>query len=113
MNRFQNIILRFGLTAIILVNIYYALGINYLSNGVQSPVGADAVSVYSSGEILMPILTLEDPSEIKNTGQFVSVYLKHSYLAKENDHPARLTLKIIGIAAVLYLLAGFAQKKSY
>ena len=106
MNSLQRTILRVGLVIVILVNIFYALGLNYVTNSAQHSVNSGAVAVYSSGEQLVPIEDYKATTGFTNTEQFVSVYLKHHYLTTISGSVAKLTLAVIAITGLGYFVAG-------
>ena len=111
MNKAQRIVLRGGLSAVVLVNLFYASGINYVSNGVQHVVASDVVSVYTPSEssttATVPVQTLAGkPPDVHfaATGQRVAVYLRNNYCASEGS--ARPTLMLLAVAWLLFWFAG-------
>lgn len=107
MGRIQQRILTISIVLIVLVNTWYAVGIRFLSPGVQHEVGPAEVSVYvptGSGVLTDVVDSSHDFAKI---GQRVEVYLRNDYCGRESEFgPSRTTLLIVVIARLLWLFVG-------
>lgn len=108
MGRIQRRILTVATILIVIVNGWYALGIRFLSPGVQHEVGPADVSVYVPTE--RSVVTKVESTGMHgfaDTGQRVAVYLRNDYCGKETEFgPSRTTLLIVVFARLLWLLVG-------
>lgn len=107
LGRIQRRILTISIVLIVLVNTWYAMGVRFLSPGVQHVVGPAEVSVYlpTGGGALTDVL--DSSHDFAKTGQRVAVYLRNDYCGRESEYgPSRITLLIVVIARLLWLLVG-------
>lgn len=108
MGRIQKRILTIATILVVTVNVWYGLGIRFLSNSIQHEVGPAEVSVYvpTEGNVVTKVESTGIHG-ISDTGQKVTVYLHNDYCGKESEFgPSRTTLLIVVIAMLLWLLVG-------
>lgn len=107
MDHFRKSVIAVALVAIVLVNLWHAVGMPYLTASAPRQVGEGSVSVYAFDRALDAArwaVTVHDERIPAEARPQVRVYVRGDYCGDRDGASSQITLLIIGLALLLCLV---------